>query len=171
MKKIVSLLFLTALLLTSCTGDQGPMGPPGNTGNPGLDGKIIPSSAFRIDINFNATNGFEHTENYGFEVYPSDVALVYILWETTPNGDEVWRLLPQTVRFTDGSDLIYNFDFSQIDVRFFLDGTTDLTTLASQWRQRTFRVIVVPADNVDGMDVSDINTIIQAANIESFDIK
>lgn len=173
MKKIVSLLFVTALLITSCTGDQGPIGPPGPPGppgSPGNDGGIIVSSAFEIDVTFNADNDYAYTENYGFEVLQSDVTLVYILWETA-DGNNVWRLMPQTVTFDTGT-LIYNFDFTQTDVRFFLDGTIDFATLEAEWTEnQSFRVVVIPADNVDGIDVSNLNEVIQTYHIENFELK
>ncbi|MBJ7879955.1 hypothetical protein [Gelidibacter salicanalis] len=166
MKKIATLLFVLALTLTACTGDQGPAGPPGLDG---ADGGIITSSAFEIDINFNAANNFSHKEDYGFEVFPSDVTLVYILWEID-NGTDVWRLLPQSANFDDGT-LVYNFAFTQTDVRFFLEGTTNLNTLDAKWTQKAFRVVVIPADNVDGVDISDLNLVMKANNIEHFELK
>ncbi len=164
MKKIVSLLFVLAVVLTACTGDQGPVGPPGN------DGGIITSSAFEIDVNFNASNNFSHTEKYGFKVLKSDVTLVYILWETV-DGKDVWRMLPQTVNLDQGV-LFYNFDFTQTDVRFFLDATFDLNLLSSADTQnQVFRVVVVPADNIDGIDISNYYDVIKASQITSFEIK
>ena len=50
-----------------------------------------------------------------------------------------------------------------------LDGTTNFLTLGPEWTQnQVFRVVVVPADNVDGIDVSNINNVMEIANIESF---
>ncbi len=72
-------------------------------------------------------NNYQFIEPYGFDVFPFDVTLVYILWDSV-NGQDIWRLLPQTVDFNDG-DLIYNYDFTQDDVSFFLDGTTNFATL------------------------------------------
>jgi hypothetical protein len=167
MKRILSLISVFALLLTACEGDPG---PPGFDGLDGLDGEIIASSAFEIEIDFNTANNFEFIEAYGFTVLPSDVTLVYILWDTI-NGQDVWRLMPQTVTFDDGS-LVYNFDFTQEDVRFFLDGTTDFNTLDDVWTQgQVFRVVVIPADNIDGIDVSNINAVLNANNIQSIDFR
>jgi len=167
MKKIATLLCVIALTFTACSGDQGPPGPPGIDG---ANGGIITSSAFEIDVNFNAANNFSFTENYGFDVKTSDVTLVYILWETD-NGTDIWRLLPQSVAF-EGGTLIYNFDFTQTDVRFFLDGTVDLNTLAAEWTQnQVFRVVVIPADNVDAVDVSNLDHVMKANNIKYFDLK
>jgi len=164
MKRILPLISVFALLLTACEGEQGP------PGFDGLDGEIIASSAFEIEIDFNAANNFEFIEPYGFTVLPFDVTLVYILWDTF-NGQDVWRLMPQTVTFNDGS-LVYNFDFTQEDVRLFLDGTTDFNALDAIWTQgQVFRVVVVPADNIDGIDISNINTVLNANNIQSFDVR
>jgi hypothetical protein len=167
MKRILYLISVFALLLTACEGEPG---PPGFDGLDGLDGEIIASSAFEIEINFNLANNFEFIEPYGFTVLPSDVTLVYILWDTF-NGQDIWRLMPQTVTFDDGS-LVYNFDFTQEDVRFFLDGTTDFNALDDVWTQgQIFRVVVIPADNIDGIDVSNINAVLNANNIQSFDVR
>jgi hypothetical protein len=168
MKRLLPLFTVFALVFTSC---EGPQGPPGFDGLNGLDGEIIASSAFEIVIDFNTVNDFEYIEAYGFNVLPSDVTLVYILWDTQ-NGQDIWRLMPQTVYFDDDTNLVYNFDFTQDDVRFFLDGTTDFSTLDDVWTQdQVFRVVVVPADNVDGIDVSDINAVMNLIDIQSIDLR
>lgn len=168
MKRLLPLFTVFALVFTSC---EGPQGPPGFDGLDGLDGEIIASSAFEIVIDFNTVNDFEYIEAYGFNVLPSDVTLVYILWDTQ-NGQDIWRLMPQTVYFGDDTNLVYNFDFTQDDVRFFLDGTTDFSTLDDVWTQdQVFRVVVVPADNVDGIDVSDINAVMNLIDIQSIDLR
>ena len=167
MKNILSLVSVFALLLTACEGEQG---PPGFDGLDGLDGEIIASSAFEIEVDFNTANNFEYIESYGFNVLPSDVTLVYILWDTI-NGQDIWRLMPQTITFDDGS-LVYNFDFTQEDVRFFLDGTVDFNTLDDVWTQdQVFRVVVVPADNIGGINLSNIDAVLSANNIQIFDFR
>lgn len=166
MKRLLSLFTVFAVLLTAC---EGPQGPPGFDGLDGLDGEIIASSAFEIEIDFNADNNFEYIEAYGFNVLQTDVTLVYILWDTV-NGQDVWRLIPQTVMFDDDTNLVYNFDFTQDDVRFFLDGTTDFNTLDDVWTQgQIFRVVVVPADNVGRVDYSDINSVMEVFGISTFE--
>ena len=164
MKNILSLLFVSALLFTSCEGVQG---PPGFDGIDGLDGGLIVSSAFEIEVDFNLANNYEIIEPYGFDVFEYDVTLVYVLWETA-DGQDIWRLVPQSVEFIDGT-LTYNYDFTQNDVRVFLDGTTDFNLLSSEWTQnQIFRVVVIPADNVDGLDFLDMNAVMKANQIESF---
>jgi hypothetical protein len=168
MKRIISFISVFALLLTSCTGDQG---PPGFDGPQGPPGREFVGSAFEIVIDFNAADNFEFFEPYGFEVFPSDVTLVYIEWEVD-NGAPIWRLLPQSVYFDNDSVLVYNFDFTQQDVRIFLDGTTNFNTLDPIWtRNQAFRIVVLPAGNVDGMDVSNLETVLNLNNIESFEIR
>jgi hypothetical protein len=160
MKKLFILFVaISFIVLSSC---EGPQGPPGN------DGGLIVAPAFEIELDFTPSNNYEYIEAYGFEIYPADVTLVYILWETY-NGQEIWRLLPQTVDFTEGS-LTYNFDFTRTDVRFFLDGTIDFNLLDASWTQnQVFRVVIVPADNVGKHDYSNLNTVIEAYNIKSFE--
>lgn len=163
MKKI-PILFITlfSLVITSCEGPSGPPGPQGN------DGGLIVAPAFEIQLDFTPGNNYEYFEPYGFEIYPFDMTLVYILWETV-NGQDIWRLLPQTVEFNDGT-LVYNYDFTRDDVRFFLDGTTDFSTLDSSWTQnQIFRVVVVPADNVGKQSFTDINVVMEAYNIKNFE--
>ncbi|MCR8667805.1 hypothetical protein NO995_08940 [Aestuariibaculum sp. M13] len=160
MKKLIY-LFALSISFLACEGPQGPPGLPGS------DGGLFVASAFEIEINFNAANNYEYIENYGFDVYPSDVVMVYISWETD-NGQDIWRALPQTTYFNEGT-LIYNFDFTQDDVRFFLDGDIDFSILASEWTQnQVFRVVVIPADNVDGLDLNNYNNVIESLNIQSF---
>jgi hypothetical protein len=163
MKKF-SILFVAflSILVTSCEGPSGPPGPPGN------DGGLIVAPAFEIEIDFTAGNNYEYFEPYGFFVYPSDVTLVYIRWEIV-NGQEIWRLIPQTVEFTNGT-LTYNYDFTQEDVRFFLDGTVNFNTLDPSWTQnQVFRVVVITADKVGKQKFNDINVVKEAYNIKSFE--
>lgn len=168
MKRILFLIpVFTLVLLTACQGEQG---PPGFDGFDGEDGGLIVASAFEIVVDFNDDNNYQFIEPYGFEVFPSDVTLVYIEWETD-NGEPIWRLLTQTEYFEDGV-LVYNYDFTQEDVRFFLDGTVDFSTLDNAWTQnQAFRVVVVPADNVDGLDVSNLDLLKQLVTIETIDLR
>ncbi len=164
MKRILSFISVFALLLTAC---EGPPGPPGFNGYDGEDGGIIVSSAFEIVLDFNAANNYEFIEPYGFDVFPTDVTLVYILWENI-DGLDVWRLVPQTVEFDDGN-LVYNYDFTQVDVRFFLEGSTNFSTLDfSYTRSQVFRVVVIPADNLGRVDLSDIDSVSSFYDITDF---
>ena len=158
MKRILSFITVFALLFTACEGPQGP---------PGFDGETIASAAFEIVIDFNNANNYEVFESYGFDVFPTDVTLVYILWDVV-DGLDVWRLVPQIVQFNNGN-LVYNYDFTQLDVRFFLDGTTNFATLDPVFtQQQVFRVVVVPADNVGRLDVSNLDAVMNMYGITEF---
>ena len=132
----------------------------GEDGENGRDGGLIASSAFEIVVDFNIQNNYQIVESYEFDVYDYDVTLVYILWETD-NGQEVWRLLPQSTVFVGGATLNYNFDFTQTDVKLFLEGTANFENLDAVWTQDViFRIVVVPADNVSGLaspEMTDFN--------------
>ena len=140
MKKLASLL--SFLLVMSCVVEEG---------IDGRDGGLIVSNAFEIVVDFNAQNNYEIVEPYGFDVFEYDITLVYILWETD-NGQDVWRLLPQSTTFIGGATLTYNFDFTRTDVKLFLDGTANFDNLSAVWTQdAVFRIVVVPADNVSSL--------------------
>jgi hypothetical protein len=167
MRYFTSLLLVLSLFMVSCEGPQGIPGPPGP---PGADGGIFAASAFEIVLNFNAGNNYEFIEPYGFEVLESDVTLVYLLWENF-DGTDIWRLCPQNVFFPEGI-LTYNYDFTQTDVRFFLDGTIDFNILNPDFTQnQVFRVVVVPADNVDGVDVSNINNVLNLEQVRTLEVR
>ena len=163
--KTFALILLTSftVVFMSCEGDPGPPGPQGPQGPAG---DYLIGQAFEIEIDFLESENFEYIESYGFETYPSDVTLVYILWETT-NGFDIWRPLPQTSQFDDGT-LVYNYDFTDVDVRFFLDGTTDFTALGSAWTQnQVFRVVVVPADFVRDIDTTNLDLVLETARVDT----
>ncbi|UBM58934.1 hypothetical protein LAG90_19230 [Marinilongibacter aquaticus] len=143
MKKIFALLIPSLFLFAACQGPQGPQGPQGV---PGQDGGLEYATAIELVVDFTPANNYQIVENFGFDVFPADVPLVYILWDTDDNGTEIWRPLPQTTFLTQGA-LIYNYDFTQADFSLFLDGTiSDFSSLSSGYlNNQVFRVVVVPA--------------------------
>jgi hypothetical protein len=160
MKKAFLLLSIVSLLFfISCNdtavGPSGPVGSQGPTGLDGLDGLDglagETSYIFEYDnINFTAPN-YEVFLAYPseFDGLGSDVALIYLLWgEEEVDGDvlEIWRLLPQTILFTDGT-LQYNYDFTKNDARLFLGANFPLDELSAmdtdQW---VARVVVIPGE-------------------------
>lgn len=159
MKKLLSLVIVA--LLFAC---EGPEGPPGFDGQ---DADVIPS--FETNpINFNQDNFFEAQILYPFQMFEDDMVLVYILWESS-NGQDIWRLMPQTVNFNDGSFLTYNFDFTLSDVFLFLDGNTNLNTLPPEYTQnQIFRIVVVPAIDFGRVDFSNLDAIIEMYDIKEF---
>jgi hypothetical protein len=163
MKRILSLITVFTLLFTACEGDPGPPGPPGPRG---FDGESAP--AIEVTRSFNAPN-YDAEVIFDFEVFSSEVALVYLRWEVLDNGVEIWRLIPQTIIFEDGNDLVYNFDFTQFDVRLFLEGS-DLNNLDPIWTQnQRFRIVVIPTTDYGRVDLSDIDAVMEMYGITEFE--
>lgn len=165
MKKITIILFLAlTAILTSC---EGPMGPPGLSGE---DEGLLITNVFEITDDFTAQNEYRLVFNFpsDFEIYDTDIVLVYILWDVDGNTD-VWRLMPQTVvlktivgDFSETDVLLYNFDYTVIDVQIFMEGTLPPEEyLPAETDNQTFRIAVVPADIVTqkSVDVSDFSSL------------
>ncbi|SOE19755.1 hypothetical protein SAMN06298216_0256 [Spirosomataceae bacterium TFI 002] len=172
MKKLFS-IFAASIIFLSCSGPQGPIGPQGPEGIPGLDGGLEYAKAFEVVADFTQANGYGFVEEYGFDVFPADVPLIYMIWDVLENGTEVWRPLPQSAYLSQGI-LTYNFDFTDTDVSIFMDGTVnDFGTLSEAYRiGQTFRVVVVPAEFLAGgrMDLT-YEGVTKAFNIKESDFK
>jgi hypothetical protein len=142
MKKLlaITLSLIGILFFQSCVGPEGPPGADG------LDGVNIVSEVFEVKVNFTAANNYSEQFKFTPAIVVSDVVLAFIEWETD-GGNSVWRALPQTVFFNEGGVLIYNYDFSKVDFRIFLDGSINPANLGPEWKSdQLFRVIVVPGD-------------------------
>ena len=156
MKKLLSIVCLFALF-TACEGDPGPPGPPG------FDGVNIVGQSFERTINFTSANNYQEYIQIPLtiELLPTDMTLAYILWEQDPvTGNDVWRLVPQTVYTDAGGEFQYNYDYSFDEVRLFIDAPTglDLNTLpAAATMNQTFRIVVLPVDFVNSIDLDITN--------------
>ncbi|MFT5884190.1 MAG: hypothetical protein ACI9IP_000645 [Arcticibacterium sp.] len=146
------LLFIATALVVGFTSCQGPRGLdgleglPGPQGATGQDGGLVYASAIELIGDFTPDNNFQIVEAFGFDVFPADVALVYIKWDET-DDTEIWRQVPQTA-YLDQGILTYNFDFTQDDFKLFLDGTIqNFATIDGIYlNNQVFRVVVVPAE-------------------------
>jgi hypothetical protein len=153
--------FLGVFLLAGCKGEQGPPGPPGIN---------ILGTTYDLTVDFLPQNDFEAIFNFTPAIEPSDVVLCYIEWESA-GGRPIWRLLPQTVLFPEGT-LLYQYDFSNIDFRLFLEGNINLNTLGIEWtRNQTFRVVVVPSDFGAKMDYSNYDSVAEMMGIDESNIR
>ncbi len=178
MKKISGILFLFAMaVLTAC---EGPVGPPGPEGPPGEDGTNLLGTIFEIEGDFTADNDYMLFYEFpdDFEIYDTDVVLVYILWDQTDNETDIWRLLPQTVVVEETPDskggvIQYNFDYTAADVQVFLEFTVD-ELLPAETDNQVFRIAVLPADfakNNKSVDISDLNAVMKSLQINPSAIK
>ncbi|MEJ2112897.1 MAG: collagen-like protein [Flavobacteriaceae bacterium] len=165
MKKISILVLLLAGILTSCEGDIGPQGPPGFDGLDGADGLI--GSIFEVEADF-SSNEYEFFVDIpsSIEVFDTDVVMAYIL-SGVDNDVDIWEPLPQTLFF--GSDiLLYGYDYTFFDVRFFLDGTIDLNSLDPLYTDNIiFRVAVIPADFAESINTLNLEEVMGAMNINN----
>ena len=164
MKKISLLLSFITVLFISCEGDQGP------AGFDGTDGLI--GSIFEAEITFNSGNGFEDAVDIptSINVLDTDVVVAFTLNGTDTSGNDIWEPLPQTL-FIDNDILLYGYDFTTSDVRFFLDGTLDFSTLNSDFTDNIiFRIAVIPADAAASIDTSNFNEVMSALTINEIGI-
>ena len=153
MKKITVIIMLfVSVFVLSC---EGPMGPPGE------DGTSLLGTVFEMEGDFTPSNNYKLYFDFplSFEIYDTDVVLVYILWDVvTVNGKQtdVWRLLPQTIVLNAGV-IQYNFDYTVNDVKIFLETTIPVNNLLpAETQDQVFRIAVLPADFVAGKKSSEI---------------
>ena len=148
MKNIINSIFILAILgMASCIEESvGPQGPEGPQGPAGESGYVFEYE----NVSFTAPD-YEVILPYpdNFESLSSDVALVYLLWDVVDIDGidtEVWRQIPQTL-LTEAGLLQYNFDFTMVDVRLFMEADFDMSLLGAidtdDW---VVRVVIVPGD-------------------------
>jgi hypothetical protein len=152
----------------SCEGPQGPPGFDGFDGFDGADGADgLIGSIFEVEADF-TPDGYEYSVDIpaSIEVFDTDIVMAYVLTEVL-DGVDIWEPLPQTLFF--GNEiLLYGYDYTFSDVRFFLDGTIDLNSLGALYTDNIlFRVAVIPADFAASIDVSNINEVMDAIQLKS----
>ena len=162
MKKL--LLIAGAVIVGACGGESGPAGPQGPPGPVG--------QAYEVQASFDESNDYSviSTIPANIEVLPSDIVMVYLLWEVDQNtGNDVWQPLPVSVFFNDG-ELQYAFDHTLTDVKLFLTGDTDLSTVGDQYTQdQIFRVAILPVDYVQSnkVNINDMNEVMDVVGREN----
>lgn len=161
MKKLS--LVLAVIIIVSCQGEQGPAGPQGPPGPVG--------QAYEVEASFNESNNYTvFSEFPDIEVLSTDVVMVYLLWEVDQNtGNDVWQPLPVSVYFDDG-ELQYAFDHTLADVKLFLTGDTDLSTVGDEYTQdQIFRVAILPVDYVQSnkVNINDMNEVMDVVGREN----
>ncbi len=171
--KTLTILFAFFLIVSSC---EGPMGPPGQ------DGEALIGTIVEMEGDFNASNKYELYFDFpqNFEIYNTDVVLVYLLWDVVNiNGKntDVWRLMPQTIvlkdispNYTETDVLQYNFDYTVNDVRIFLETTMNLNDLLpAETQDQVFRIAVLPADFIaskKSAEINDLNLLMKSSELK-----
>ncbi|MES2748077.1 MAG: hypothetical protein V4648_06845 [Bacteroidota bacterium] len=161
MKRITLLLaFIGMISLQSCTV---------NDDVDHVDYDTI-AQVFEVNRSFTAANDYSSLISYPPSInpiYPSDMVLAYRL-DKVVNGTDVWKLMPQTFYFADGTlDFRYDFDFTQYDIDIYMEGF-DLATVSSTFRNnQIFRIVIVPADfaNKTAVDYQDYDAVVKALKI------
>jgi hypothetical protein len=174
MKRFALLSTLLAVFVLAFQGCRGPEGLPGPQGPEGPAGPETLPMVFNVTANFNAAGGFRASVNMpnNLEVYDTDIVLVYLAYDVATVGGAqttVWRLLPQVFPVENGF-FQYNYDFTEFDVEFFMDGNIDLSTLDNSWTQnQLFRVAVLPAEALArkaAVDFADYEAVSKAYGLE-----
>ena len=154
---LFSILLASVTFFSACKGEQGP---------PGQNGVNIVGTSYELEVDFNAQNNYEALFDFNPAIFESDVVLAYIQWNTTDNGDPIWRLVPQSVLLDSGT-LQYQYDFTQFDFRLFLESNFNLNTLSNEWTQnQVFRIVVVPSDFGARMDYANYDAMAKLLGID-----
>lgn len=163
-KTITALLFMTVVLI-SCSG-RGPVGPEGPQGPAGPE--ILPTS-FEFNASLSPGNDFEFINEIpvDIEVFDSDVVIAFVLEDYIEEDDlEVWRQLPVT-EFNSRGTVLFDFDFTPIDVRVFLDANYILTA-SDGYQDVLIRAVHIPANFASKMKTDALNNIQNPDELQQF---
>lgn len=119
------------------------------------------------NVNF-LPNDYTVTLVYPHSIYTSDMVLVYRL-SGSFGGNDVWKLLPETYFFDDGTlDLRYDFDFTINDAEVKIEGF-DLAGVSNAFKlNQILRVVTIPgyqANKNSKVDFKDYKAVVKAYHI------
>ena len=160
MKKITLILaFIGMITLQSCTVNEDNVN--------GIDNDTISEVFEYTNVNF-LPNSYTVVLNFPHTIYSSDMVLVYRLSDVF-QGEDVWKLLPETYYFNDGTlDFRYDYNFTRYDAEVYMEGF-DLGGLSSGVRlNQVLRVVVIPAafGKNGNINYNDYKSVINAYNID-----
>ncbi|MEY2631206.1 MAG: hypothetical protein RLZZ469_2104 [Bacteroidota bacterium] len=160
MKKITLVLaFIGMITLQSCTVNEDNVN--------GIDNDTIGEVFEYTNVNF-LPNSYTVVLNFPHTIYSSDMVLVYRLSDVF-QGEDVWKLLPETYYFNDGTlDFRYDYNFTRFDAEVYMEGY-DLGGLSSGVRlNQVLRVVVIPAafGKNGTINYNDYKSVINAYNID-----
>ena len=127
---------------------------------------------FEVQASFTESNDYSQIFEFpaGIEVFSTDIVMAYLLWDVDPNtGNDIWQQLPVSVFFSDG-ELQYAFDHTLADIKLFLTGDTDLSTVSNDFTQdQIFRVVILPVEYVqsENVDLQSPGEVMQAVGEEN----
>lgn len=133
----------------------------------GIDNDTISEVFEYTNVNF-LPNSYTVVLNFPHTIYSSDMVLVYRLSDVF-QGEDVWKLLPETYYFNDGTlDFRYDYNFTRYDAEVYMEGY-DLAGLSSAVRlNQVLRVVVIPAafGKNGNINYNDYKSVVNAYNID-----
>lgn len=164
MKKLTYLLFVSVLLLTSCSNDDDATND--------VDFDTI-GQTFEFTTSFSSTNDFRQFYTFDQDIFESDVVLMFRR-EGIANGLEVWEPLPTAsfFFFNDATGAIegflnYRFNFTIGDVEVILSSDAPQLAGPEFTDNQRFRIVIVPSDFAQSTEVnlSNFNEVSAALNL------
>ena len=129
------------------------------------------TQVFEVTTSFGAVNNYSRIIDFDSPIGSFDSVLVYHLYDVV-NGDDVWRLMPQTYYLDNGRELDYNFDYTRFNVNVFLDSNFNLNTLSNDWTiNQTFKIVIIPDGFADNVNKNDINAVLSALKVQQSAVK
>jgi hypothetical protein len=164
MRKISTLFAVIGMILISSC--EGPQGFPGFDGQDGLIAEV-----FEVTTSFNSANNFSKVVVLTPTIFASDLVLVYRLVNVF-QGQDVWKLLPDTYYFNDGTrDFSYDFDFTISDVNIYMVGN-NLETVADQFRlNQVLRIVIVPGSFSAAINKNSYTDVMAALNMKESQVQ
>ncbi|MFV8327871.1 hypothetical protein [Flavobacterium sp. ZS1P14] len=161
MKKIITLLAIVGLFsLQSCTVNDGPIV------------EDTTSQVFEVNASFTSTNDYSKLITFNYPIYTSDVVLVYRLAGITSQGSDIWKLLPETHYFSDGTlDFGYDQDYTTRDVNVFMIGS-NLQSVSTDFRlNQVIRVVIVPAGYATSINKNSFEAVMSTLKLNESQIQ
>ncbi len=129
------------------------------------------TEVFEVTTSFDSNNNYSSLVVFDPPIYSNDSVLLYHLYDVV-NGQDVWKLMPQTYYFNDGGALDYNYDFTKFNAKIFLSANFNLNTLAADWTQKqTFRVVIIPDGFAKTVNKNNIDSVMSALKVNTNEVK
>lgn len=162
MKKIIALLAIVGLFsLQGCT----------TSGSLEIRPITPTSEVFEVTTSFNSSNNYSKLVTLNPPIYSTDTVLAYRLTGTS-QGTDIWKLLPETHYFTDGTlDFGYDFNYTNYDVKIYMVGS-NLQTVTDQYRlNQVIRIVIVPASFATSIDKNNFEGVMAALKMNDTQIQ
>ena len=168
MKKIITLFaFVSFLAISGCSSSDD---------NFQEDNDTIPE-AFEIKANFTVDGNNTYVISDSFsrylsgDLFQNESVLIYRLDATNGLGSDVWQLIPNTLPFTNGDRLTYDFNFSKEDFTIFATGNFNLSARPSYLNAQVFRIVIIQLDLAASVDTSNYNEVMNTLKLSESQVR